>query len=233
MAFARSDLPRVAVFSRGAIRVQRLVTGAHRTNAYVLCDARRALLVDPAAEAEALIAMVQTLGLAVAAILLTHAHWDHVGAAADVQDATGAPVILHSAEMRLLRMAPTYARTVDKSTLALPHRIALWQDGSDCVTDLEREVDVLSIPGHTRGGVALRIHGMVFTGDTLLRDRAGSAKAPFGDSTALTESLGRLGEWLTDDDLVLPGHGAEWTGSAARQWITAHLARHPAAAVDA
>ena len=212
----------------GGWTVERHVVGPHRTNAYIAGNGDGCLVVDPAAEADHLLSSLARAPSPVRAILLTHAHWDHFGAAAALQRATGAPVVLHREEQRLLRMAPSYARAVDRIDFEVPDRVCFWGDAESGALGLGAELAILHVPGHSRGGVVIRAGSFVFTGDTLLRERAGSCKPPFGNRAALEGSLDTLRACIRPEDTLLGGHGQAWSGSEARRWLDAFLSTHVA-----
>src|SRR4051812_17712366 len=97
------------------IRVERTAVGRHQANAYLVYreSGEDAILIDPGAEASRLMASAQNAGVHIAAILLTHGHWDHVGAAKEIGEHAAAPVYLHSADTPLLKASPLYAFRID------------------------------------------------------------------------------------------------------------------------
>lgn len=202
----------------GEYRVRTITTGTWREHCYVVRhrDSRDAVVVDPGEEAEAIATALDAEAAAVAYVLLTHAHYDHVGALAALCGASGAPFYLHPADMKLLRRAPVYAMSFEKKALRPPG------DGRDvgaaALTLGGRAVGTLHVPGHTEGGMAYALEGIVFTGDTLLYEQIGRVDLPGGDRVRLLDSVGRLLEWLPEDTLLLAGHGRPWTAREARAW---------------
>ena len=157
-------------------------------------DTRSAAIIDPGGEARGILGQAKADGVQVKAILLTHSHYDHTGAVRELREALpGVPVYLHPADAAQLGTAvmPPIGET-------LP-----YQEG-DTVPVGNLTVQVLHTPGHTPGGVTLRVEDVLFTGDTLFQGSMGRTDLG-GSYTEIMASLKRLGQ-LEGDLQVLPGH---------------------------
>jgi hydroxyacylglutathione hydrolase len=167
----------------------------------------RAIVIDPGEEADRLTGALDELGLTVEAILLTHTHFDHVGAVAPLAHHTGAPV---------------YCPELEKGVLADIMRFVPWPgfgpfesyDADELVSGGERltlaglEIDVLFTPGHSPGHVtySLPAERAVFSGDVLFQGSVGRTDLPGGDTATLMRTLAELLDRLPDDTTVYPGH---------------------------
>ncbi len=166
-----------------------------------------AIVVDPGDEAERLIAAVEALELRVAAILLTHTHFDHVGAVAPVARATGAPVWCPELEVAVLadimRYVPWPGFGPFESYDA-DHTVA----GGETLQLAGMEIEVLFTPGHSPGHVTYAIAGehAVFSGDVLFAGSIGRTDLPGGDHPTLMRTLAALVDALPDETVVYPGH---------------------------
>jgi glyoxylase-like metal-dependent hydrolase (beta-lactamase superfamily II) len=169
--------------------------------------ADRALVIDPGEEAERILAAVKEMGVTVEAILLTHTHFDHVGAVAPVARATGAPVYCPEIEVPVLadimRFVPwpgfgPYESYEADATVKGGERLEL----------AGLEIDVYFVPGHSPGHVAYSIadEHALFSGDVLFRGSIGRTDLPGGDHATLLRSIATLLETLPDETDVLPGH---------------------------
>src|SRR5687767_5777484 len=167
----------------------------------------RALIVDPGDEAEKLLAAIDGLGVTIDGILLTHTHFDHVGAVAPVARAAGAEVWVPEAE---------------KFVLADINSFVPWPgfgpfesyDAEHTLSGGERlelagfEIDVIATPGHSPGHVTYSIPAeqAVFSGDVLFQGSVGRTDLPGGDWDTLLESIRGLVETLPPETTVYPGH---------------------------
>jgi glyoxylase-like metal-dependent hydrolase (beta-lactamase superfamily II) len=177
----------------------------------------RALIVDPGEEADRLAAAIAELGVQLDGILLTHTHFDHVGAVAPLAKATGAEVWVPEIEKGVLADIDSYVPWAEFG----PYES--W-DAEHTVTGGEKlelagfEIDVLFTPGHSPGHVTywVRDEDAVFSGDVLFQGSVGRTDLPGGDSRVLMETLRTLAETLPDETVVHPGHMGITTIGAER-----------------
>ena len=167
----------------------------------------RALIVDPGDEPETLLKAIDALEVSLDGILLTHTHFDHVGAVAPVARATGAEVWVPELEKMVLADIMSYVpwpgfgpfESYDaEHTLSGGERLEL----------AGFEIDVLFTPGHSPGHVSFHIpdEAAVFSGDVLFQGSIGRTDLPFGDHDTLMRSIASLVETLPEDTRVYPGH---------------------------
>lgn len=194
----------------GGLRVHRLVTGPFQENAYIVQGPDgRGFLVDPGDEPDRILGAVERERAVPEAILLTHAHLDHVGALDAVRSALGIPALLHP------QARPTFD-TVEQQArlfgLALPRPAP--PDGDLLPGPLEVggvSLDVRFTPGHADGHVSLVIAGAVLSGDALFGGSVGRTDLPGGSLEVLLASIRRELLTLPPGTVVLPGHGPETT----------------------
>ena len=191
-----------------------LPLGPFETNTYLIgCPAtREAVVVDPGFEAPAILDAHAPDGLKVRAIVLTHGHVDHVSAVAEVQARTGAPVMIHAADVDLYRAAPELGRFFGIRTAPPPEPDRLLADG-DTVPFGEHLLTVMHTPGHSPGGICLHLASerLLFAGDTLFCRGIGRTDLPGGSMRDLTRSIRDRLYTLDDATRVLPGHGPATT----------------------
>ena len=188
-----------------------LCLGALDTNCHIVWDeSRAAMIVDPADEADKILSLVETEGLNVSAVVLTHVHFDHMLAAEAVCAATGAPLYVGSGDEAALfdptrnlsgvfEMCPPIRMKADK----------ILHEG-DAIVVGEMSFTVLETPGHTPGCICLYCDGVLFAGDVLFYDSIGRVDFPGGDIPAMLASLRRLA-MMPKDTKVYCGHGPATT----------------------
>ncbi len=181
-----------------------MALGELEANCYMIdCGGNRAAVVDPGDEPELILAAAAERGLNISAVLLTHGHFDHVGAARAVSEASGGcpgvcpgtcPVYLNSGDLDLPKeLSEGLYRTADCSE-------------GDVITVGEAEFKVMQTPGHSAGSVCYVCGELLFTGDTLFFNSRGRTDLPGGSPLKMKESLARLAA-LRGSYTVLPGHG--------------------------
>jgi len=170
-------------------------------------DATEALVVDPGEEAPRLLAAIEELGLDVKAILLTHTHFDHVGAVAPLARATGAPVYCPELETFILADIMSYVPWPGFGPFeswTAEHTLA----GSETLELAGLSLEVLHTPGHSPGHMSFSIaeEQALFSGDVLFEGSVGRTDLPGGDTPTLMASIAGLLEALPDETRVFPGH---------------------------
>jgi hydroxyacylglutathione hydrolase len=192
--------------------------GPLRENAWLVVNGTRALIVDPGDEAERLLGEIEQRGAVLEAILITHCHFDHVGAVAAIARASEAPVYCPAGEVDRLQ-------DIDAYTGGLPgvgpfesytpeHTVA----GGDQLDLVGLSIDVLSTPGHSPDHVTYAIEdaALILSGDVLFQGSIGRTDLPGADHETLLRSLAMLLETLPEETSVLPGHMGPTTLAAER-----------------
>ncbi|MGZ5336208.1 MAG: MBL fold metallo-hydrolase [Solirubrobacterales bacterium] len=196
-----------------------LTVGPVQENCFVFRrdGSEAALIVDPGDEAPRILAAVEDLGAKVEAILLTHTHFDHIGAVAPVAEATGAPVWVPEIEAPVLAdpMAWTPPGFGPFEGYEADHTL----NGGEKLELAGFEIDVIHTPGHSPGHVTFSIpdEQAIFSGDVLFQGSVGRVDLPGGDGPTLMESLRNLVESLPPETRVHPGHMGLTTLGAERQ----------------
>jgi hydroxyacylglutathione hydrolase len=191
------------------VDVRTFTVGPVQENCHIarLDGAAQAIVIDPGDEAPRLLEGIAALGVEVAAILLTHTHFDHVGAVAPVARATGAGVWCPELEVPVLadimRYVPWEGFGPYESYDA-EHTVA----GGETLQLAGIEIEVMFTPGHSPGHVTYSIPAeqAIFSGDVLFEGSIGRTDLPGGDHATLMRTLAGLVESLPDETVVHPGH---------------------------
>jgi hydroxyacylglutathione hydrolase len=187
--------------------VRAFTVGPVQENAYIVradAEARQAVIVDPGEEAERLLEAAQELGVQLEAILLTHCHFDHIGAVAPVARATGAPVYCPQLEQPLLTdimswVPPGFGPFESHEP---EHTVA----GGERLRLAGLDIDVISTPGHSPGHVTYAVSGGLLSGDVLFQGSVGRVDLPGGDWATLERSIEVLLRTFPEETVVYPGH---------------------------
>ncbi len=188
------------------MNITRIQLGPLETNCWVVDDALGgpALVIDPADDAGEIVRILS--GRDVAAIVLTHGHFDHLGGAGALVAAAGAPLLVHEADAAgITSPSGTGGAIFGFDHFAPPADRTLVS--GDTVSAGAVSLEVLHTPGHTPGGICLLGGGHLFSGDTLFAGSVGRTDFPGGDGRALKDSIVRVLAPLPDDTIVHPGHG--------------------------
>ena len=194
------------------IIIEQIPTGKWKENCYIVHNQDNdAVIIDPGANAKKIIQYVSIHRLNILAILNTHAHYDHVGAVAELKEEYSSPFILHSKDRKLLKTANMYATIFENSKPIMIPEIEHYFDMIKIEDYIKGfTISVIHTPGHTCGSVCIRISDCLFTGDTIFNGDIGRTDLPGGDQVSLNESL-KLISNLTWQLRLFPGHGVETT----------------------
>ena len=195
------------------MRIKKFVIGMIGTNCYVVSNenTKECFIVDPAVCDKNVISYIETEGLSLKAILLTHGHFDHILAAEAIRDRYQIPIYACQKEEKTLQDP--------KINLTAYHMDSYTLKADVYLTDLQVvelagfSVQMIETPGHTVGSCCyyLKDEGVLFSGDTVFCGSVGRTDFPEGSTAAIVESLHRLLDALPDDTEVYPGHDASTT----------------------
>jgi hydroxyacylglutathione hydrolase len=203
-----------------SLAVNRYELGPIGTNCYVVRaddSAAEAVVVDPGADAARVLEELAALGARCTAILITHGHWDHLGAVADLADATGAPV--HMAEEERVLLEDIGSFTPPGLDLR-PYTPDVLLQGDERLELAGMSFQTLRVPGHSPAHLAYDVDGALFSGDVVFAGSVGRTDLPGADWDTLVESIRTLADRFPPDTVIYSGHGPKTT-------LGAELARNP------
>ncbi|HVF79051.1 MAG TPA: MBL fold metallo-hydrolase [Solirubrobacteraceae bacterium] len=192
-----------------ALDVGMFTVGMVQENCFLVRQegSKRAVLVDPGEEAPRLLQAIEDAGVTLDAILLTHTHFDHVGAVAPIARATGAPVYCPQLEVPVLQDVMAFVPWPGFGPYESwdpEHTVA----GGETLELAGLQFDVIFTPGHSPGHVTYAVRGesALLSGDVLFQGSVGRIDLPGGDGPTLMRSIAALLERFDDDTVVYPGH---------------------------
>jgi hydroxyacylglutathione hydrolase len=194
--------------------------GRAGTNCYVVRSERgasEAVVVDPGDDAARLRLELAGFGTRCAAILITHGHWDHLGAVADLAEGTGAPVHMAEDERTLLEDINSF---VPPGVHLRPYTPDVLLHGDETLELAGVQFETLRVPGHSPAHLAYHADGCLFSGDVLFAGSVGRVDLPGADWDTLVESIRTLADRFPPETIVYPGHGPATT-------LGDELARNP------
>lgn len=188
--------------------VERLPLGVYAANCYiVMCEeTKEAMIVDLGGEPEEVIIKSKELGFNINSIVLTHAHGDHIAGIPGLLGEISCPVYVHEKDEEMLldpKLNLSAAMSIDN--------ISIKPDGLLKAGDILKvgnlEIEVIHTPGHTMGGISLKVENYILTGDTLFKGSIGRTDLYGGSYDAIIDSVNNKLLIYDDDIIILPGHG--------------------------
>jgi glyoxylase-like metal-dependent hydrolase (beta-lactamase superfamily II) len=192
------------------MQIERIVTGIYAANCYIVHGGQlnEAIVVDPGGNVEDVVRYLKKRKLKLKKIVLTHGHLDHIGGAEELRRITEAKIVIHKKDAYMLHDA-----TKNMSATAGGNSISFSED------DVLRDGDIIAVdginafvihtPGHSAGGICLKIEDALFSGDTLFRGSIGRTDLDKGSMGAIMSSIMDKLMKLSDETRVFPGHGSE------------------------
>ena len=201
------------------MKIMRIPVGVYAANCYIVYSetTKDGIVVDPGGDVDDLLGFIERKGLKIKDIILTHGHGDHIGGVIGLRDALNANVMIHKDDHELLIDGDkNLSSTMPIGSVAL-EADKLLNDG-DIILFGDLKVEVIHTPGHTKGGICLKINDSIITGDTLFAGSIGRTDLPGGDYETIIKSIKEKLMTYPDDVEVMPGHGG--TSTIGRERVT-------------
>ena len=190
------------------LKIDSMELGIYFVNCYLIREeqSKTCVVVDPGGHPNKVLKYLEDKGLTLEAILLTHGHFDHVGAVKELAETTGCKVYLHADDL-----------TLPENYTAGPLYYTHHYDEGDVLELAGLTIRVMHTPGHTEGSVCLVVEDVIISGDTLFCHSCGRTDLPGGDPDAIMRSLARLKN-LEGDYRVMPGHNRATSLAIEREY---------------
>ncbi len=199
--------------------VERIPAGVYAANCYVVgcSESKKGVIIDPGGSADEVLKKVNKYELDIEYILLTHAHGDHIGGIIKIKEQLEKPIVLHKEDSELLLDSKK-----NLSNMMSIDNIEMEADKCVCDGDIlnfgNKEIEIIHTPGHTPGGMCIKIDNYIFTGDTLFARSIGRTDLFGGSYEKLIKSIKEKLLVYDDEVKLLPGHGPATTiGSEKRE----------------
>ena len=180
-------------------------------------ETREVAVIDPGGNARAIINMLNENDLKAVYIINTHGHIDHIGANKGVKDATGAQILIHEADAKMLINSASNLSLLMGSGVTSPAADRFIEEGDIIKIGNTVELEVIHTPGHSPGGVCLKTGDIIFVGDTLFQGSIGRTDFPGGSYKSLIQNIKEKLLCHDDDVVAYPGHGPATTIGFERQ----------------
>lgn len=188
------------------MKVEILPLGMLATNCYIIVsDKKNAVIIDPGAKPEKVIAKIQELGAVPKYILLTHGHFDHIGAVIALKEHYGLQVGIGELDSELTKDSTLVQTTLSVALGGKEFASDIELKDGDVITLDELTFRMMHTPGHTKGGMCILCNDYIFTGDTLFKGTCGRTDLYGGDYKEILKSLKKIAD-LEGDYKVCPGH---------------------------
>ena len=190
------------------MKIKRIAAGVYAANCYIIhCeDTKEGIVVDPGGGVEDILAYIRENDIEVKHIVLTHGHGDHIGGVKELKDSLDLTVLAHEDELELLKDPEKNLSSIMwMGPISLsPDKVL--RENDEIIFGNEKAL-VIHTPGHSEGGISLKLDGYLITGDSLFKNSIGRTDLYGGDYDRLIESINKKLMIYDDDTIILAGHG--------------------------
>ena len=196
------------------MKIYTLPLGPVKANCYLLVKEKHCLVIDPGDRFD-IDSFLESQSLSLDAILLTHAHFDHIGGVDAILKKHNVPLYIHESELTFLNDSSLNASMSFYQEIVCRHTAIPLPPKELHIGPFE--IEILHTPGHSCGSCCFMIEGNLFSGDTLFQGSIGRMDLPTGSVIQMKESLKKLSQ-LEDSIAVYPGHGPNTSIAQEKRW---------------
>ncbi len=200
------------------MKIIRIPAGIYAANCYIIYSTQtnKGIIVDPGGDVDRILEIIQEKRLTIDYIVLTHGHGDHIGGVIELLDDLKVPLLVHKNDLDMISNAKmNLSSTMPIGSIELKAD-KLLKDG-DLIKFGELVAEVIHTPGHTKGGICIKIEDNIITGDTLFQGSIGRTDLPGGDYDTIINSIKEKLLIYPDSTIVWPGHGIQTTIGSERR----------------
>lgn len=194
------------------MKILKIIAGIYGVNCYIIYSeaSKEGLVIDPGGDADRILKVIRDNKIQVSRIILTHGHGDHIGAVPTLKRELNIPVLIHEDDLDMLQDS-----NINLSSNMVVGSIEIKPDGllkdGDIIQLGDYNIEVIHTPGHTPGGICLKIDKYLFSGDTLFKGSIGRTDFEGGSFDEIIKSIKEKLLVFDDDTVILPGHGENST----------------------
>lgn len=190
------------------MEIIRIVAGIYAANCYIVYSTKtmNGVIIDPGGDSDDIIKMVEEKDIKVVGIILTHGHADHIGGLIDLKEKFNVDIMIHEDDREMLINANVNLSNMMGMNSVEVEPDRLLKDG-DIINVGDEEILVIHTPGHTKGGICLKIEDNIITGDTLFQGSIGRTDLYGGNFDAIINSIKSKILIYKDETRIFPGHG--------------------------
>ena len=194
------------------MKVIRIPAGIYAANCYIVYSetTKDGIIIDPGGDADEILKIVNENNLTIKYIILTHGHGDHIGGVIELLQVLKVPLLVHGDDVDMISNAKMNLSNIMPIGAVELNPDKILKDG-DIITSGDLEAEIIHTPGHTLGGICIKIGNNLITGDTLFQGSIGRTDLEGGDYDSIIKSIKENLLVLPDDTIVWPGHGVQST----------------------
>lgn len=214
-------MQRREVYINEDFKIITLITGTLKQNCFIIkhLNSSEIILIDPGDDEDSILKIIKEEGNLLKHVYLTHAHYDHVGAVKKIVDHYNIPYYIHSADLKLLKRASLYSISMENRDIPFSDNYQFYD--TEMILWVDKRIEIIPVPGHTPGSVAIKIDDLIFSGDLILMNSDDITKLPGYNVDQSNKSIEFLVQNIQEDSIFFLGHGE----NAKFSVITNHLSK--------